>query len=219
MDVLGVLYDHYKETYNLSKEAQSRRNKSFLVLCVLEAFSFLILIRPEKALELFLNRINNEFGATMEISNTIVQTLLWLIITYVMIRYVQDTLYVERQYLYLSQLETTISKDLNGKVFSREGDSYLNDYPIVLNFIDLYYKTLMPILFVIINSVRIYNEWINIHGITLAIACDTVLYISIFIIMLFYFFEIHPKTTELIKKYIPFVNNIFHFLRKILKDV
>ena len=48
MDALEMLYDHYKETFSLSKEAQARRNKSFIVLCILEAFSFLLLIRPEK---------------------------------------------------------------------------------------------------------------------------------------------------------------------------
>ena len=54
MDALEMLYDHYKETFSLSKEAQAKRNKSFIVLCILEAFSFLLLIRPEKAFELIL---------------------------------------------------------------------------------------------------------------------------------------------------------------------
>ena len=52
MDALEVLYDHYKETFSLSKEAQGRRNKSFVILCVLEALSFFLLIRPEMAFEL-----------------------------------------------------------------------------------------------------------------------------------------------------------------------
>ena len=41
MDALEMLYDHYKETFCLSKEAQARRNKSFIVLCILEAFTSL----------------------------------------------------------------------------------------------------------------------------------------------------------------------------------
>ncbi len=39
MDALELLYDHYKETFSLSKEVQTRRNKSFIVLYVLEASS------------------------------------------------------------------------------------------------------------------------------------------------------------------------------------
>ena len=119
MDTLDVLYDHYKETFNLSKEAQSRRNKSFLVLCILEAFSFLVLIRPEKAFELILDGINAELDMTLQVSNTIVQTMLWLLITYVMIRYIQDMLYVERQYVYLNKLEKAISNSMTINIFSR----------------------------------------------------------------------------------------------------
>ena len=89
MDALEMLYDHYKETFCLSKEAQARRNKSFIVLCILEAFSFLLLIRPEKAFELILKGIHKELDMTLQLSNTIIQTLLWLLIVYVMIRYIQ----------------------------------------------------------------------------------------------------------------------------------
>ena len=48
MDSLEISYDHYKETCELSRQAQSRRNKNFVILCVLEATSFLFLVEPEK---------------------------------------------------------------------------------------------------------------------------------------------------------------------------
>ena len=219
MDTLDVLYDHYKETFNLSKEAQSRRNKSFLVLCILEAFSFLVLIRPEKAFELILDGINAELDMTLQVSNTIVQTMLWLLITYVMIRYIQDMLYVERQYVYLNKLEKAISNSMTINIFSREGDNYVHNYPMVLNIIDLFYKMLMPIFFLIINVVRIYEEWLIENDITIALVCDTVLCIVISIIIWFYFFEIHSKITDFCKKHIPFDAEIACGLRKILKEV
>lgn len=46
-NVLETYYDHYKDTNILSKEAQSRRNKNFAILCVLEAISFLMLRNPD----------------------------------------------------------------------------------------------------------------------------------------------------------------------------
>ena len=193
MDALEMLYDHYKETFCLSKEAQERRNKSFIVLCILEAFSFLLLIRPEKAFELILKGIHKELDMTLQLSNTIIQTLLWLLIVYVMIRYIQDMLYVERQYVYLDSLEKEISNLGSVNIFAREGANYQKDYPMVLNFIDLFYKMLMPIFFALINMVRIYEEWILSDKITIAIICDTVLFLSIFIIDWFYFFEIHAR--------------------------
>lgn len=95
MEALNVLYDHYKETCGLGKEAQKRRNKNFVILCVLEALSFLLLVRPEKAFELILKGINKNIEASLQLSNTIMQTLIWLLLAYVMIRYVQDVLYIE----------------------------------------------------------------------------------------------------------------------------
>ena len=58
MEKLDLYYDHYKETYALSKQAQTRRNKLFVLLCVFEALSFLVLIKPNEALEAFSSGIN-----------------------------------------------------------------------------------------------------------------------------------------------------------------
>lgn len=214
-----MLYDHYKETFSLSKEAQARRNKSFILLCVFEAISFLLLIRPEKAFELILGGINNKLNVTLELSNTIMQTLLWLLIVYVMIRYIQDMLYIERQYTYIDNLEKKIASLSSIDIFAREGKNYQKDYPMVLNFIELFYKMLMPILFALINVVRIYKEWMSVDKVTIAIICDTILFASMFIIDWFYFFEIHSKITVFFKKNIPFLDKIAKVLRKILKEV
>lgn len=219
MDALELLYDHYKETFSLSKAAQERRNKNFVILCIFEALSFLLLIRPETASKLILTGINKDMETPLQLSNAIIQTLLWLLIAYVMIRYIQDVLYVERQYLYLDNLEKKIARLSSTGIFTREGINYQRDYPMVLNFIDLFYKMLMPVLFAVINIVRIHEEWIMKQESNIALGCDTILCIVIIIIDWFYFFEIHTKITKLCKKYVPFINSIAKVLRKILKEV
>lgn len=219
MEKIDILYDHYKETFMLSKEAQNRRNKSFVFLCILEAVSFLILIRPEKTFKLITGSINQELNTALQLSNTIIQTLLWILILYVMIRYIQDMLYIERQYVYLDNMEKEISNLCSLNIFSREGDNYQKDYPMVLNFIDLFYKMLMPILFTLINIVRIYQEWVMVDKINIAIICDTILFISMFVITWFYFFEIHDKITYFCKRHIPIIDKIASKLRKVLKNV
>ena len=185
MEKLEMLYDHYKETFKLNKEAQSRRNKNFIILSSLEAFLFFLLIRPEKAFELITSKISKELNMSLQLSNSIIQTLIWLLIVYIMIRYVQDMLYVERQYLYLNKLEKEISYLSSTDIFSREGENYQKDYPIVLNLIDLFYKILMPVFFMVINIIRIYKEWVISSQITMALICDTVLCIAIIVIVLF----------------------------------
>lgn len=191
-----------------------------MILCILEAVSFLLLIKPKTALKIIESGINKELNVTLSLGNTILQTLLWILIVYVMIRYIQDMLYIERQYTYMDKLEYEISTRIGCQnLFSREGENYNKNYPMVLNFIDLFYKMLMPILFLIINTVRIYKECIIVKTLTPSLACDIILFLSIFIISWFYFFEIHSKITEKFKKCIPLVDKISIMLRKLLKEV
>ena len=179
-----------------------------------------MIIKPEKALEIILNGINNELKVSLSLGSAILQTLLWILIVYVMIRYIQDVLYVERQYKYLSELEYQISTSIRCQnLFSREGENYNKDFPMVLNFIDLFYKMLIPNLFILINIIHIYKECIIAGKITFPLVCDIILFLSTFIITWFYFFEVHSKITEFCKKYIPFIDKIANILRKLLKEV
>ena len=49
--LLELYHEHYKETNELSKEAQKRRNKSIVILCVLEAISFMLIYNPDLIFE------------------------------------------------------------------------------------------------------------------------------------------------------------------------
>lgn len=90
---------------------------------------------------------------------------------------------------------------------------------MVSNLIDLFYKMLMPIVFTVINVVRISKEWGRNDISVMAQVVDTVLFAAIFIITWFYFFEIHSKITAFCKKHIPLVDKVAVLLRKILKEV
>lgn len=218
MDRLELYYDHYKESYALCKEAQKRRNKGFVAVCCLEAISFLILIRPEIAFSTILAGISNTLGTALDLGNSTLQTLIWALIAYVLIRYCQDTLYIERQYRYINKIEKEISKCLDGDSFDREGENYLNNYPMVLNFIDLFYNMLSPIMFFLINVVHITKEWQSTQSVKLVLLCDSILFLAISIITWFYFFEIHNKITAFFKK-VPLVRKIAELLRKVLEAV
>ena len=220
LDVLEVLYDHYKETCELSREAQKRRNRGFIGLCFLEAASFLMLIKPaEVTKNIFENILKGQLDISIELGDAVFQTLLWIAIIYVMMRYIQDTLYVERQYPYIDSLEKKMPNLCEIDVFVREGENYQRNYPMVLNFIDLFYEMLAPILFLTINTIRIVTEWQSLNNVTASLTCDTILYTSLFIITWFYFFEIHSKITSWFKKHVKIVDRIARLLRKWLKEV
>ncbi len=90
---------------------------------------------------------------------------------------------------------------------------------MVLNFVDLFYKMLMPIFFTSINTIHIIREWRLASNISLSVVCVTVLFVACFVIAWFYFFEVHSKITDFVKKHIPFVSEIAKILRKLLKEV
>lgn len=215
--ILETYYDHYKETSTLSKEAQSRRNKNFAILCVLEAVSFLMTRNPDLICGLLNDAAKEELETTIQVSNGIMQTLIWVLIAYVLVRYVQDVLYVERQYVYLDKLEKKINEFVGDDIFSLEGDYYLDNYPVVLNFVDLFYKFFSPILFTLINVVHIIEEWRTVSS-KLALACDTVICVAIFIITWFYFFEVHTRIATWSKKCKP-IEWMAKKLRDLLKNV
>ena len=162
--------------------------------------------------------INSQLETSITLGIGVLQTLLWILIIYVMIQYIQSVLYVERSYRYQSKLEKELSQKIR-KVISREGDSYTENYPMVSNFIELFYKMFCPILFLVINSVHIYKEWIQIPKVNFRLICDTVLYAASFVILWFYFFEIHSKITNWCKMHIPGIKFIADKLRKLLKEV
>ena len=60
--ILETYYDHYKETSSLCKEAQSRRNYNFAILCVLEAVSFLMIRNPDLICGLLNDAAKEEIG-------------------------------------------------------------------------------------------------------------------------------------------------------------
>ena len=217
MESVEILYDHYKETFALSKAAQERRNKSFVCLCILETVAYLWALDPEKmkaALQSY-----EILSGFVNLGHEIIQTFLWMMIVYVLIRYVQDMVYVERQYGYLTKLEIKISSIVADEMFSRESDNYLKEYPKILNLIDLFYKMVMPVLFLFINLVHIIMEWQYAQKNVLSVLCDSFIFAVIFIIIWFYFFWIHPDIANYWKQKIPIIKKIDQWLSKELKKV
>ena len=217
MEKLEIIYDHYKESYALSREALVRRNKDFAILCILEAVSFLFVADPSDAMNIVNTSINTSLGASLEFGTSVIRTSLWLFLTFFLIKYVQDTMYVERQYKYIGNLEKCISSELE-EALSRESNSYAEKYPAVLNIIDFFYKTFCPLLFVAINTVLIVKEWKLSYTVNLALICDSSLYFSDILIITSYFFCIHTKITKILRK-IGFINWFANTIERILKEV
>ena len=189
MEILETLYDHYKDTCGLTNAARENRNKAFVLLCVLEALAFMFIFDSSKACNMILQTITIKLGEALCVGQGVLQTLLWILILYVFMRYCQLNTYVERQYTYLSIMEKELKK---GKLpIDREGDYYNADYPAVLKIVDFMYKWFFSVLFLVIHVVRIIAEWIQSSWCT-ALLVDTLIAIAIIIIAISYIFTLHP---------------------------
>lgn len=190
---LDLYYDHYKETNELNRATQSRRNRSFLILCVLEALSLLMVWNPQFIVALFNDAVQSKIESTVQIGSNVLQTLVWILVAYVQVRYVQEAMHVERQYDYIKKLEDRINNLLGEKGITREGESYLENYPPVLNLVHLFYNWFCPIFFSFINIYHIILEWRNVAN-TLPVIADSFICFAIIFITIFYYFELHKKT-------------------------
>lgn len=159
MDKTELLYDHYKETVRASTDMQAKRNALFVYVCVFELLNFLMLLFPQvinSALSAFLLEA---YKVSLSELLELLPTGIWLITTYVLVRYFQTTIYVERQYPYIEEIEAEIAKETRLVCFDRESKAYLSNYPKVLNLIHIFYTWVIPVLLQVINTVKIILEW------------------------------------------------------------
>lgn len=218
---INIYYDHYKESCSHNLIMQNRRNKSFVILCILETISLLMTRSPDMICSLLNDATLNKFETSIRISDSVIQSLLWILICYVLIRYIQDSLNVERQYRYIYDLEIKISEILDERsdlrLFSREGDYYAVNYSMVQNIIDLFYKMFTPFLFSVINVVHIVSES-RMQLSHIFIICDIAVCSFIILITGFYFFHIHNKIGAFFMK-CPIIRVLVIYTQKILKEV
>lgn len=218
--LLKTYHDHYKDTYKLIREAQVGRNKSFVGLCILETIAFLLVRNPDFIYGLINDAINKKLETTILFGNAVLQSFVWVLLTYFLIRYIQFTIYIERQYSYIDNLEKKIQKIMgHDSIFNREGGHYLKDYPTVLNLIDLFYKMFCPLFFIGINTIHIYREWKVSVNVNFALVVDSISYIVVFILTCSFFFGIHTRILTWCKKHIVGFAKITDLLHSVLKNV
>ena len=193
MDKTELLYDHYKETVRVSADMQAKRNALFVYVCVFELVNFLMLLFPQvinSALSAFLLET---YKVSVSELLGLLPTGIWLITTYVLVRYFQTTIYVERQYPYIKVIEDEIAKETKLSCFDRESKAYLNNYPTALNLIHIFYTWMIPVLLQIINTVKIFLEWRAMSNAVTTWA-NTVIYVFLLVLTVLFLIFMHRPT-------------------------
>lgn len=147
---LEVLHDHYKETFARLREAEAARDHLFLwVICLFAVLTTEIGYPAEVGGSLGKLTI---IGAELNIQALPLPALLnitWVLVLTIGLRYCQTSVLVNRQYPYLHALEDAISPKVGGdKLYRREGQVYLNEYPLLLDVAWYAYSFLFPIIII-----------------------------------------------------------------------
>ena len=149
-------YDHYKETFAVQQGYLSERNKLtavMLVLLVLVAgFIYDPTILNDKVNQ-YVNSQVEGLAFEMKYLNTgIIFLLLWVIT-----RYYQIVLQIEKMYHYLDDCEKKLSENGTYKV-NREGAYYVKSYPWLSDVVDFCYVVLLPLAIITIAIIKIVKE-------------------------------------------------------------
>jgi hypothetical protein len=131
---------HYKDTYEIHLSSIKQRDTLFYALLVILALFSLQVTSTELVNSALSGFINKQLDISIDKNSNLLGTLLWLLLFGFSSRYYQTVIQIERQYDYIHHLEELISKRYpNTRAFTREGKSYLDEYPIFSNWIWLLY--------------------------------------------------------------------------------
>ena len=132
------LYDHYKDTDAICREFQKQRDRYFLYVWLMLLTLFILAAYPIESIRMLSQGLEEKAGISFEFGNNLVQSFVWLMFLWSVIRYYQKTIYIERSYRYIHELE----KELE---IYREGKEYLNNYPAILKLIHVMYQWVFPL--------------------------------------------------------------------------
>ena len=155
----STIYDHYKETADLVARASNRRDRLMLwVLIALTLFSFEMFF-PTPAAQVIGALLAERYGVAVPVDFAIVGNVIWLGLLLFSLRYFQSVAYVERQYPYLHRLEDQLNASLGKELITREGKSYLADYPNFQEWLSFLYRVAFPTLLLAMSTIKIVVEW------------------------------------------------------------
>lgn len=179
-----LYYDHYKETCELQRNNEQKRNKYFIYFTI----SIIILLLTTKyennIYTYFKDMLQIKYGINITIESNIMELFIWLITIYLNLLYYQINATIEKNYKYIHNIEKNLKFNSKCKI-SRESDNYLEIYPLFQDIAYCFYKYIYPIIVIIICTFKIfYNVLFNFNLMMFII--ELIFYIMILLINISY---------------------------------
>lgn len=158
---LNILHDHYKESFLYICDREKQRDRLFLFIIALIGILFLEIQYAEIFPDIFKNINLESFILNLStIPIFVFLSITWTYLFILVLKYCQISIFIERQYEYLHILEKKISNIFNDKeIYSREGRTYLKNYPVFSQFAWIIYVFIFPIIVILSIALLLYFEW------------------------------------------------------------
>lgn len=193
---LEIIHDHYKDTFERIRGFERSRDRLFIWVIVLFALLFLEVGYPAEFGGSL--RSLSLLGGEVDLGRLPLPALLsatWVLTLAISLRYCSASLWVDRQYPYLHALEKVISPALGGGiVYNREGDVYLDRYPLSVNVSWYAYVVIFPLIALIATVTLITLEWDRLPYLLIHRIFDTI--VGAAVLACFFLYRVQPYITE-----------------------
>jgi hypothetical protein len=187
---LELLYNHYCDTYAVIQQLIKSRDRFFIsILVLLGVMSFQIAL-PTESGSVIAEFARARLGIRSTLSVSFLGSVIWAALLFVVVRYFQITVYLERQYRYIHALEAELSPFYSGVPFTREGTFYLADYPWFSAWVARLYTWVFPAGLIFAATLKILSEARLPRASTLPLWTDAVLYVLMVVATVLYLIHI-----------------------------
>lgn len=156
-----VLHAHYIDTFGHIRNALGQRDRLFAYIVATVAAMLLQVVAPEDTDAAIGRLISEKLAMTGTFSLSLLGTVLWFALLGFVIRYFQSVIYIERQYEYIHFLEGLLAANYEGTAFTREGKSYLNEYPLFSKWTWRLYTIVFPALLIAVLGLKLATEFLR----------------------------------------------------------
>ena len=150
-------YDHYKDTLSLQQTYLAERNKLTLTLLILVVLMAVFIYEPSMIVEK-LNTILESRVKGLAFGMKYINTGLIFLFLWVLTRYYQTVVKIDRMYKYLAKCEKKLSGDKDEYQIDREGDFYDNNKSKMDGVLNRCYGYLLPIAIIVLALFKIGKE-------------------------------------------------------------
>jgi len=173
----NILYDHYKDTFAQIKDHIKVRDRVFIYVLILTTIILFQVFAPSESSPLISEFITSKLELSKPLEITFIDTILLFILLVCVVRYFQQVVIIERLYKYIHILEKKINCYFDKNVITREGKSYLSNYPFFSHLLSWFYTIIFPILLLIVITAKIIKDLSYVRPSSILLGVNVVLYI------------------------------------------